>query len=247
MRSCSGNPRGPKKACATEPVRKNSMRPSVSWASSLLKICWNEVVNMIVYDCIWIYLIIFDITFELHLTCVAMHAVLMFLNLASWHHDQSSGCLNKHRHPPKSSGLWVQPLQVQIWILGGILHSNTNITQPIGPIGPWFIIRISSRLKPQSVLLELPRKHSLRRAAQITKASGSWSYSCFSKGGQLWVQHSDFSLNPPKAPPGIWTLVPQVIVYGGMAIWSWVSWSSIRGCHYKSLIYKQFLRIGNHL
>jgi len=104
------------------------------------------------------------------------------------------------------------------------------------------------KTEAQSVLLELPRKHSLRRAAQITKASGSWSYSCFSKGGSSESNTVIFHSTPPKLP-GHMNLVPQVIVYGGMAIWSW--------CHGVMVInpwlplqiidYKQFLRIGNHL
>ena len=131
---------------------------------------------------------------------------------------------------PKSSGLWVQALQVQIWILGVsfILTQTSQTHRPI--IHHSYLIKTEA----QSVLLELLRKHSLRRAAQITKASGSWSYSCFSKGSSesnTVIFHS----TPPKAPRAYepWASSDCVWRYGGMVM---VSWSSIRGCHYKSLI-----------
>ena len=117
---------------------------------------------------------------------------------------------------PKSSGLWVQALQVQIWILGVsfILTQTSQTHRPI--IHHSYLIKTEA----QSVLLELLRKHSLRRAAQITKASGSWSYSCFSKGSSESNTVIFHSTPPPKLP-GHMNLGPQVIVYGGMAVWSW--------------------------
>ena len=50
---------------------------------------------------------------------------------------------------------------------------------------------------------------------QITKASGSQlSNFCFSKGGQVCVQHSDFSLEPPPKLPGHFEAVSQADGYG---------------------------------
>ena len=140
---------------------------------------------------------------------------------------------------PKSSGLWVQALQVQIWILGVsfILTQTSQTHRPI--IHHSYLIKTEA----QSVLLELLRKHSLRRAAQITKASGSWSYSCFSKGSS--ESNTVIFQPPPQSSPGIWTLglkwlCMAVWLYGHgvMVINPWLPLQIIDS--------KQFLRIGNH-